>query len=69
MKPRAKRPGRREREARNRHKRTIVSTLINTPNGPEWETVKLGHRKHARQLSWFLDMAVGDSRKHVKKDE
>ncbi len=55
------RRGKREREARNRHKRVIVHTRI----GAEWATLKLGRKKLG---SWYRrDFLVADSRKPVGK--
>jgi hypothetical protein len=43
---RTNRPGKREREARNRRsRRCLISFGIDTPSGPKWVTVKLGRRK------------------------
>ena len=45
---RTNRPGKREREARNRRRRTLISFMVDTPSGPKWVTVKLGRRKTMR---------------------
>jgi hypothetical protein len=39
------RAGKRERQARNRHKRGTISRSIPTPTGTAWLTLKAGHRK------------------------
>jgi len=39
------RAGKREREARNRHKRSMFAKSVLTPNGPVWIRAKLSHKK------------------------
>lgn len=42
------RPGKREREARRRKKRCLVTFNMQTPTGTKWVTLKLGRRKGRR---------------------
>jgi len=56
------RPGKREREARNRRKRVIVHALT----GAGWVTLKLGRKKRLAFLRRSL--LVADSRKQSKSD-
>ena len=50
--------GKREREARKRHRRGGVAFAAT-----EWETLKLGNRKFARWLGWSLASVGGRCRK------
>ena len=80
LKAMANRAGKREREARKRHKRGGIGTMFVTPTGREWLTLKLGHRKTFAVLSssavGFIQarghsvaaVPVDDSRKPVKTD-
>src|SRR3990167_6846897 len=58
-----KRIGKREREARNRHKRGTCTHMIPTPSGLEWSTVKLGNRKSSAY--WHCTLS-SNSRKHCR---
>jgi len=51
-------PGRREREARKRHRRGAMSS-----SATNWEWLKLGH-EHSRRV-WSHVMCVDDSRKSI----
>ena len=48
----ANRAGKRERQARSRHKRCVISQMIQTPTGTVWLTLKAGNKK---DLSFLRD--------------
>ena len=52
-------PGKRERGARKRHRRAVVSFY----DGAEWKTLKLGHKKFRIHFKKFLTSSVVDNRK------